>query len=69
MRIFSYQANIGDARSLIVDPVQTTHYELDSEQLQAAGLRPSIIRLSIGLESPADLIADLDQAFAAAFEA
>jgi O-acetylhomoserine (thiol)-lyase len=67
VKIFNYQANIGDARSLIVDPVQSTHYELDPQQRRAAGLTPETIRLSLGLESPSDLLADLEQAFAFAF--
>lgn len=66
-RIFGYQANIGDARSLIVNPAQTTHVELTPEQREQTGLSPDTIRLSLGLEDPGDLIADLEQAFEAAF--
>lgn len=66
VELFSYQANIGDARSLIINPAQTTHIELTNEQREAVGLVPNTIRLSLGLESPADLIADLEQAFAKA---
>jgi O-acetylhomoserine (thiol)-lyase len=61
--VFSYQANIGDARSLIINPAQTTHVELTHEQRAWAELTEDTIRLSLGLEDPADLIADLEQAF------
>jgi O-acetylhomoserine (thiol)-lyase len=67
VELFSYQANIGDARSLIINPAQTTHIELTNEQREITGLVPETIRLSLGLETPADLIADLEQAFARAF--
>jgi O-acetylhomoserine (thiol)-lyase len=67
VQLFGYQANIGDARSLIINPAQTTHIELTNEARAAVGLAPETIRLSLGLESPKDLIADLKQAFAAAF--
>ncbi len=66
-KIFGYQANIGDARSLIINPAQTTHVELTPEHRELTGLSPDTIRLSLGLESARDLIADLEQAFAAAF--
>jgi O-acetylhomoserine (thiol)-lyase len=68
-KIFGYQANIGDVRSLIINPAETTHVELTPEQRALTGLSTDTIRLSLGLESPKDLIADLEQAFAAAFEA
>ena len=67
VNIFGYQANIGDARSLIVNPAQTTHGELTHEQRDVTGLSINTIRLSIGLEDPQDLIDDLDQAFEKAF--
>ena len=60
--IFSHLANIGDARSLILHPASTTHRQLSEEQQEAAGAGPDVIRLSIGLETLDDLIADLDQA-------
>ncbi len=63
--IFSHLANIGDARSLILHPASTTHRQLTEEQQQAAGAGPDVIRLSIGLETIDDIIADLDQAIAA----
>jgi O-acetylhomoserine (thiol)-lyase len=64
--IFSHLANIGDTRSLILHPASTTHRQLTDEQRLAAGAGSDVIRLSIGLETASDLIADLDQALAAA---
>ncbi len=64
VEIFSHLANIGDTRSLIIHPASTTHRQLEPEQLVAAGAGPDVVRLSIGLESIADIIADLDQALA-----
>jgi O-acetylhomoserine (thiol)-lyase len=62
VEIFSHLANIGDTRSLIIHPASTTHRQLNEEQQVAAGAGPDVVRLSIGLESVDDLIADLDQA-------
>ncbi len=62
VKLFSHLANIGDVRSLIIHPASTTHSQLTEEQLIAAGAGPEVIRVSIGLEDPEDLIADLDQA-------
>ncbi len=64
VRLFSHLANVGDTRSLILHPASTTHRQLTDEQRTAAGAGPDVIRLSIGLETAADLIADLDQALA-----
>ena len=55
-------ANIGDTRSLIIHPASTTHRQLTDAQKTAAGAGPEVVRLSIGLEDPADLIDDLDAA-------
>ncbi|NEG55190.1 O-acetylhomoserine aminocarboxypropyltransferase/cysteine synthase family protein [Bifidobacterium platyrrhinorum] len=66
-KLFSYVPNIGDARSLIVDPAHITHREVPAEARVAAGVTDNLIRLSIGLEDPDDLIADLEQAIAAAY--
>ncbi|WP_420348532.1 O-acetylhomoserine aminocarboxypropyltransferase [Pelagibius sp.] len=63
--LFSHLANIGDTRSLILHPASTTHRQLSEEQRQAAGAGPEVIRLSVGLETVEDLIADLEQALAA----
>ena len=67
LKLFSLQANLGDSKSLAVDPVVVTHGELDTKQLREAGITGGAIRLSIGLEEPGDLIADLDQALDQAF--
>lgn len=67
VRLFSFEANIGDAKSLIINPAQTTHIELTDEARQSIGFGDETIRLSLGLENPDDLIADLEQAFAATF--
>jgi O-acetylhomoserine (thiol)-lyase len=66
-KIFGYQANIGDARSLIINPTETTHVELTHKQRELTGLSTDTIRLSLGLESAKDLITDLEQAFETAF--
>ena len=62
VRLFSHLANVGDTRSLILHPASTTHRQLTDAQRLAAGAGPDVIRLSVGLETVADLIADLDQA-------
>jgi len=66
LEIFSHVANLGDTRSLIIHPASTTHRQLSPEQQTASGAAPNVVRLSIGIEDPNDLIADLDQALAAA---
>jgi O-acetylhomoserine (thiol)-lyase len=60
--LFSHLANIGDTRSLILHPASTTHRQLTDEQRLSAGAGPDVIRLSVGLETAADLIADLNRA-------
>jgi len=62
LRLLSHLANVGDAKSLVIHPASTTHFRLDDEALQAAGIGAGTIRLSIGLEDVADLIDDLAQA-------
>jgi O-acetylhomoserine (thiol)-lyase len=64
--LFSHVANIGDAKSLIIHPASTTHRQLTDEQRVAAGAGPDVIRLSIGIETVEDIIADLEQALAKA---
>ncbi|MBY5974465.1 O-acetylhomoserine aminocarboxypropyltransferase/cysteine synthase [Ferrimonas balearica] len=66
LKLFSHVANLGDTRSLIIHSASTTHRQLTEDQQRAAGAAPEVVRLSIGTEDPADLIADLDQALAAA---
>jgi O-acetylhomoserine (thiol)-lyase len=62
VELFSHLANVGDSRSLILHPASTTHRQLTDEQRAASGATNDVIRLSIGLESPEDLIADLEYA-------
>lgn len=64
--LFSHLANVGDAKSLALHPGSTTHGQLSDAQQQAAGLKPELIRLSIGIEHIDDILADLDQALASA---
>lgn len=64
LRLFSHLANVGDAKSLAIHPGSTTHSQLSDEQQQEAGLRPELIRLSIGIEHIDDILMDLDQALA-----
>ena len=64
-KLFSHLANIGDAKSLVIHPASTTHEQLSAEEQLAAGVTPDFIRLSVGIEDIADIIADLDQALAA----
>ncbi len=66
LRLFSHLANVGDTRSLVIHPATTTHFRMDAAALAAAGIGEGTLRLSIGLEDPVDLIADLDAAFRAA---
>lgn len=66
LRLFSHVANVGDAKSLAIHPASTTHSQLSDEQQRAAGVPPDLVRLSIGLESIGDILADLDAALAPA---
>jgi len=59
LELFSHLANIGDAKSLIIHPASTTHHRMDAQALQAAGVAGGMVRVSVGLEDPSDLIADL----------
>jgi O-acetylhomoserine (thiol)-lyase len=65
LKLFSHLANIGDAKSLVIHSASTTHSQLTEDELVAAGVRPEMVRLSVGIENVADLIADLDQALEA----
>jgi len=62
LNIFSHLANVGDAKSLIIHPASTTHHRMDTESLEKAGITEGLIRLSIGLEDPDDLVNDLGRA-------
>ena len=65
LKLFSHLANVGDTRSLVIHPASTTHKQLSDAQKVTAGAGPDVVRVSIGIEDAADLIADLDQALAA----
>lgn len=64
LKLFKIVANVGDVRSMVIHPATTTHSQLTAEQLKQAGISESNVRLSIGLESIEDIIADLEQALA-----
>jgi len=64
VQLFSHLANVGDTRSLIIHPASTTHRQLTDAQKAVAGAGPDVVRLSVGIEDVADIIADLDQALA-----
>jgi O-acetylhomoserine (thiol)-lyase len=66
LNLFSHVANIGDVRSLVIHPASTTHSQLTPEQQLTSGVTPGLVRLSVGLESIDDLLADLESGFAAA---
>jgi O-acetylhomoserine (thiol)-lyase len=66
VELCSHLANIGDARTLVIHPGSTTHQQLTDEQLRDANVPPDLIRISVGLEDPEDILWDLDQALAAA---
>ncbi|MGE5146516.1 MAG: PLP-dependent transferase, partial [Candidatus Eiseniibacteriota bacterium] len=66
LRVFSHLANVGDAKSLVIHPASTTHQQMDAAALKAAGISEGLVRLSVGLEDPDDLIGDLKQALRAA---
>ena len=66
VKLFSHVANLGDTRSLIIHPASTTHRQLEEDAQIRAGAAPNVVRLSIGIEDVRDIIADLDQALAAA---
>ncbi|MGH8858710.1 MAG: PLP-dependent transferase, partial [Polaromonas sp.] len=66
LKVFSHLANVGDCRSLVIHPASTTHFRMTDEALSDAGITQGTIRLSIGLEDPADLIDDLKRALKAA---
>jgi O-acetylhomoserine (thiol)-lyase len=65
LKLFSHLANVGDAKSLVIHPASTTHQQMSAEDLAKAGVGEELVRLSIGLEDPQDLIDDLAQALAA----
>ncbi len=66
LTLHSHVANIGDVRSLAIQPATTTHSQLTEDEQKASGVEPGLVRLSVGLETIDDILADLDQGFAAA---
>jgi O-acetylhomoserine (thiol)-lyase len=66
LKLISHVANVGDARTLAIHPATTTHSQMSPEQQLAAGAPPDMVRLSIGLETAEDILADIDQALEAA---
>ena len=65
MKLASHLANIGDAKTLVIHPASTTHSQLTPEEQASTGVSPEYIRVSVGIEDAADIIADLDQALSA----
>jgi O-acetylhomoserine (thiol)-lyase len=65
LKLFSILANVGDAKSLVIHPASTTHSQLTPEQRVTAGVPDELIRLSVGIEDSADIVADIEQALAA----
>ncbi|HEX9648005.1 MAG TPA: O-acetylhomoserine aminocarboxypropyltransferase [Alphaproteobacteria bacterium] len=65
LKLFSHLANVGDAKSLVIHPASTTHQQMSAAELKAAGVGEELVRLSVGLEDPGDLIDDLGQALRA----
>lgn len=66
LQVFSHLANVGDAKSLVLHPASTTHQQMNADQLAAAGIGEDMVRMSVGLEDPVDLIDDLNRALRAA---
>lgn len=66
VEFLSHLANIGDAKTLVIHPASTTHRQMDEADQIKAGVRPDLIRLSVGLESIRDILWDIDQAIAKA---
>jgi O-acetylhomoserine (thiol)-lyase len=66
LQLFSHLANVGDAKSLVIHPASTTHQQMDAAALRAAGIGEELVRLSVGIEDPEDLIEDLGRALRAA---
>jgi O-acetylhomoserine (thiol)-lyase len=64
VKLCSHLANVGDAKTLIIHPASTTHQQLNAEQQLKAGVKPELVRVSVGLENIADIIADFEQALA-----
>ncbi|CAN5323112.1 O-acetylhomoserine aminocarboxypropyltransferase/cysteine synthase [soil metagenome] len=68
VNLASHLANIGDAKTLVIHPASTTHAQLTEQQLLEAGVLPGVVRISVGIEDPEDIVYDLDQALTAALK-
>jgi O-acetylhomoserine (thiol)-lyase len=66
LTLHSHVANIGDVRSLVIHPASTTHSQLSPEEQKSTGVFPGLVRLSVGLETIEDILADLEEGFKAA---
>ncbi len=62
VELCSHLANVGDTRTLVIHPASTTHRQLSEQALEAAGVLPELVRISVGIEDPEDIIFDLDRA-------
>ena len=65
LELISHLANVGDAKTLVIHPASTTHQQMSDSDLEASGIGPEMIRISVGLESIDDILWDLDQALKA----
>jgi O-acetylhomoserine (thiol)-lyase len=66
LELWSHLANVGDAKSLVIHPASTTHQQLTDDEMRASGVTPEMVRLSVGLEDPGDLLWDLENGLRAA---
>lgn len=66
LKLLSHLANVGDAKTLVIQPAATTHQQLTEQEQRAAGVSPGLIRISVGIESFQDIQADIAQALEAA---
>jgi O-acetylhomoserine (thiol)-lyase len=63
VKLASHLANVGDAKTLVIHPASTTHQQLNEEEQRSAGVKPELIRVSVGLEHIDDIIEDFQQTF------
>ena len=63
VELASHLANVGDAKTFVIHPASTTHQQLSDAEQRAAGVRPELVRVSVGLEHVDDILADFEQAF------
>lgn len=65
MKLCSHLANVGDAKTLVINPASTTHEQLTQEEQVKSGVTPTMVRVAVGIETFEDIKADFEQAFAA----